>query len=137
MRRGALYGTALTTVTVFLPAVQDLCGAACDLCGTDRQTAVLLAARDYEYGVPGMFRLAHCTACDFYFQVPRPAPETIPTFYPPTYAVYGDDPVTGWLFRVIFWLEARRIRRLIGPRGRVLDVGCGAGAALAALSEVV
>ena len=60
----------------------------------------------------------------------------IPSYYPPTYAVYGDDPVVGWLFRITYWLDARRVARLIGPRGRVLDVGCGAGGALNALAGV-
>ena len=66
--------------------------------------------------VPGRFTLSHCTACDLYYQTPRPALDVIPTYYPPTYAVYGDDPVVGWLFRITYWLDARRVARLIGPR---------------------
>jgi len=132
---GPLQGAVVITFPVSVPAAEDVSGSVCDLCGTDRHVAVRLEARDYEYGVPGVFRLARCPACDLYFQAPRPALGSIPTFYPLTYPVYGDDPVTGWLFRVMFWLEARRIARLIGPRGRVLDVGCGAGAALAAMAH--
>src|SRR5258708_5267510 len=37
------------------------------------------------------------------------------------------------MFRLHYWLDARRVNRLIGPRGRVLDVGCGDGAGLLAL----
>lgn len=111
-----------------------LTGAVCDLCRSDRHAVPVLEAGDYEYGVPGGFTLSRCSACDFYYQTPRPAPEALPTYYPPTYAVYGDDPVVGWLFRLTFWLDARRVARLIGPRGRVLDVGCGAGGALTALA---
>jgi hypothetical protein len=105
----------------------ELTGAVCDLCRSDRHAVPVLEAGDYEYGVPAGFTLSRCTACDFYYQTPRPAREALPTYYPPTYAVYGDDPVVGWLFRLTFWLDARRVARLIGPRGRVLDVGCGAG----------
>ena len=113
----------------------ELTGSVCDLCRSDRHAEPVLEAADYEYGVAGGFTLSRCRACDFYYQTPRPARDVIPSYYPPTYAVYGDDPVVGWLFRATFWLDARRVSRLIGPRGRVLDVGCGAGGALSALSR--
>lgn len=118
-------------------SVQDaqLTGAVCDLCRSDRHAVPVLEAGDYEYGVPGRFTLSHCTACDLYYQTPRPDREVLPTYYPPTYAVYGDDPVVGWLFRLTYWLDARRVARLIGPRGRVLDVGCGAGRVALALQD--
>ncbi len=119
------------------PRVQDaeLTGAVCDLCRSDRHAVPVLQAGDYEYGVAGGFTLSRCTACDLYYQTPRPAREVIPGYYPPSYAVYGDDPVVGWLFRLTYWLDARRVARLIGPRGRVLEVGCGAGGALTALER--
>lgn len=110
-------------------------GWVCDLCGSDRHVARIFAARDYEYGVPGEWVIARCAACRFLFQVPRPAPECLPSFYPPTYSAFAANPATSWLFRATYWLDARRVARLIGPRGRVLDVGCGAGAALLAMRE--
>jgi len=109
--------------------------APCDLCRSNRQVSILFEARDYEYGVPGVYKLGWCRECRFYFQIPRPSLDEIPRFYPPTYAVYGDDPVLGWLFRLTSWLDARRARALIGSRGRVLDVGCGSGAALLAMAR--
>ena len=105
----------------------ELTGAVCDLCRSDRHAVPVLEAGDYEYGVSGRFTLSRCTACDLYYQTPRPARDVIPSYYPPTYAVYGDDPVVGWLFRITYWLDARRVARLIGPRGRVLDVGLRRG----------
>jgi SAM-dependent methyltransferase len=120
------------------PFVRDseLTGSVCDLCRSDQHAVPVLEARDYEYGVSGRFTLSHCTACGLYYQTPRPPLDAIPTYYPPTYAVYGDDPVVGWLFRITYWLDARRVAQLIGRRGRVLDVGCGAGGALSALAEM-
>jgi SAM-dependent methyltransferase len=116
-------------------AVTELTGFVCDLCRTDRHASRVLEAGDYEYGVPGRWGLARCAACGLYYQAPRPAAAEIPAFYPPSYAVYGDDPVVGWLFRITYWLDARRVAGLIGPTGRVLDVGCGAGGALVALAR--
>ena len=85
--------------------------------------------------MPGEWTLARCRACGGYSQLPLPAPSVVPSFYPPTYSAYGDDPAIGWLFRLTFWLDARRVAGLIGRQGAVLDVGCGAGAALAAMAE--
>ena len=108
---------------------------ACDFCGSSRAVTVVFRARDYEYRVPGEWAIAQCGACGVYFQTPRPDPALIPSFYPPTYTAYGENPATSWMFRLHYWLDARRVMRLIGSRGRILDVGCGDGAALRALRE--
>jgi SAM-dependent methyltransferase len=108
---------------------------ACHLCGTERSVGIVFRARDYEYSVPGDWAVSRCADCDFYFQTPRPAPSDIPSFYPATYSAFSDDPATSWMFRLTYWLDARRIERLIGRRGRILDVGCGSGGALFALRE--
>jgi hypothetical protein len=42
----------------------ELTGSVGDLCRSDRHAVPLLEASDYEYGVPGRFGLARCTACD-------------------------------------------------------------------------
>ena len=118
------------------PRVQgaELTGSVCDLCrlGSPRRPGI--RGRGLRGPVPGRFMLSRCTVCDLYYQTPRPDRDVIPSYYPPSYAVYGDDPVVGWLFRLTYWLDARRVAQLIGPRGRVLDVGCGAGGALTALA---
>jgi len=104
---------------------------ACPLCGAEALPA--LRVRDYEYGVPGEWVVARCTQCRLCFQAPLPDSACIPSFYPPTYSAYDADPATAWLFKLHYWLDARRVSKLIGPSGRVLDVGCGAGAGLLAL----
>ena len=90
----------------------------CVLCGSDRHARIVFEARDWEYGVPGAWAVACCQGCGF---------------YPSTYSAYSQEPATGWMFRLTYWLDARRVARLIGRRGTVLDVGCGNGAALAAM----
>jgi len=107
----------------------------CGFCAAPNPLSIAFWASDWEYGVPGRWAIARCDRCGMYFQSPPPAPDLIPSFYPPTYSAYAEDPTTGWMFRMTYWLDARRIRRLIGRRGRVLDVGCGNGAALAAMRE--
>ena len=113
-----------------MPAVAT---GVCALCGSDRDVRAAFAARDYEYAVPGEWTVARCDQCDFYFQAPLPDAKALPSFYPPTYSAYAQDATTGWMFRMTYWLDARRVARLIGRRGRILDVGCGNGAALLAM----
>jgi SAM-dependent methyltransferase len=65
-----------------------------------------------------------------------PQPAGIPAFYPETYSAYNEDGPIRWLFDAVYRLDALRVRRLIGQKGRVLDVGCGDGAALSSLRSV-
>jgi len=101
----------------------------CGLCGSNDSRA-LFSARDYEHNVPGEWVIARCAECDFMFISPMPADEELPSFYPADYSAYGSSTTLGWLFRAVYRLDARRIRRLIGRHGRILDVGCGDGDAL-------
>lgn len=115
--------------------------ATCELCGSERSSSIVFEARDYEYGVLGTWALARCGRCGLHYQAPLPAAEAIPGFYPRSYSSYEDGvasrlpSVMGSLFSFAYWVDARRASRLLGPGARVLDIGCGAGAALAALAR--
>src|SRR5262249_3113864 len=74
-------------------------GATCDICGPDTSATTVFSGRDYEYGVSGEWRVVRCDRCGFHFQWPKPDPAEIPTFYPPTYSAFSDDPAIGWMFR--------------------------------------
>ncbi|MGO8867116.1 MAG: class I SAM-dependent methyltransferase [Alphaproteobacteria bacterium] len=87
-------------------------------------------ARDYEHGVPGEWLVVRCPRCNLMFLSPMPADEELASFYPSNYSAYQSGSPLAWLFRSVYRLDARRIRRLIGERGRILDVGCGNGDAL-------
>ncbi len=106
---------------------------ACHLCGAP--ALPLFAARDYEHGVPGEWRLARCSACALVFLDPLPAAAEIGGFYPPDYSAYNSDTIISWMSRVVYAQDAKRIAALTGRSGRILDVGCGNGAALLALKK--
>jgi len=101
----------------------------CDVCGST-ESRPLFSARDYEHGVPGEWTVARCTGCNLMFLSPMPADEELPFFYPADYSAYRPSTLLGWMFRMVYRVDARRIRRLIGGSGRILDVGCGNGEAL-------
>jgi SAM-dependent methyltransferase len=96
---------------------------------------MLFSVRDYEHGVPGEWPIAECQDCGCCYRMPIPSDEEIPSYYPPSYTAYSGGAPTDWMFRLVYWPDAKRIERLIGRAGRVLDVGCGSGrAALAMLA---
>jgi SAM-dependent methyltransferase len=92
-------------------------------------------ARDYEYGVAGEWTIVECLDCGLFYQSPMPDAKSIAGFYPPSYSAYNNSGALGWLFDLVYWLDARRARSLIGPEGSILDIGCGDGSALAKMRE--
>lgn len=108
----------------------------CLLCLRSVAAQTVLEAKDWEHGVPGVFELMRCPECGVHFMHPRPTRQQLNGYYPPTYAVYDDKSPISWLFRRVFAWDAKRVKRLIGPRGRILDVGCGNGGALDAMKGV-
>src|SRR5436190_4415371 len=95
----------------------------------------LFGARDYISG--DSFNIAQCTNCGLAFT--DPVPQEWKRYYPEFY--YG-DPRTKRFPAIIEWLQnglyvsrARRIQRLAGKPGRVLDIGCGRGHLLRAFQR--
>jgi SAM-dependent methyltransferase len=107
----------------------------CPLCGSSAETPAF-RARDYEHAVAGEWQISRCGECDLYFQSPMPRSEELPGFYPPSYSAYNSNTVISALFRLVYWLDARRVASLIGPQGSILDVGCGNGSALGKMREL-
>lgn len=111
--------------------------AGCPFCRVTRTVRVVLSAEDYEYGVPGLFHLGQCDTCGLHFQVPRPLPFRIPSFYPDGYVTYVESgwSLSRWLVRRYYAHEAGVMTRLIGASGQILDVGCGAGQSLKVFAQ--
>ncbi len=101
--------------------------AACSTCGASGPVHEADAA-DYVTGEA--FQVYRCPGCDVAFTWPRPA--SMDAYYPARYRRYA-APVAA-LLRALY---AVRVRRWIRgrPRGRALEVGCGAGWMLHALAR--
>src|SRR6266852_6179342 len=101
---------------------------ACNLCGSERQTAVY-AMPDRRYFREEFFTVVECDECGLGFVNPRPTIAEMQKHYPAEY--YWKPPTKsheGYLRRR-FTAQARFLTQLEGGTGRrkILDVGCANG----------
>ncbi len=119
----------------------------CPVCGNNQGHAVLIA-RDNLLGHPGTFREVLCPECGLLYLNPRPSPAEIARYYAGEYAPYLKRPkparriprIAKMFVRLRYHGSDLRTRlkkdAFRGQKGRVLDVGCGAGAFLYRLKEL-
>src|SRR5687768_156582 len=88
----------------------------------------LFAAGDYISG--DQFRIERCRDCGVAFTRPQPAVGDLGKYYPSEY--YGGG--TGRfpaaiesLQRALYRSRATAVEKILGRKGRVLDIGCGPG----------
>jgi len=104
----------------------------CPLCGARWTKA---AIRWSEATPVGTREIAYCAACHFGFNHPMPCPAAVTEFY-----IKSDNYVNCHynppeLDQRVFRWTARCLEKLLGGKGAILDIGCGRGDFLAAMSR--
>ncbi len=90
------------------------------------------SARDYQMGIPGIFKLVKCRQCGLVYQDPRPLYASIQDFYGPGYGPLTTHPgrrrrMEIYQQRIMDKISAPKLTGGgLSPR-KLLDVGCGAG----------
>ena len=123
------------------PASDMLEQVACPLCGSDAADPLATAEEDLT-GKPGRFTFVRCRTCGLGYQSPRIQERFIGAYYDDDYIAYRRKNSWGILTplyrRAMAKLDQSKAEiveryRKLGPKTRVLDVGCGAGSFLAHL----
>lgn len=101
----------------------------CPLCGSEKCRVFLKNGEDFEYGIKGKFKLFRCASCGLISLFPIPTVEQLLVSYPDSYHSYNIpvSKITQLLAYVTLRQEAKKIKRLIGNKGKILDVGCADG----------
>ncbi len=103
--------------------MMGLIGAACPACGSP-EVGTQVVVPDHEYAMGHVGHYSSCTSCASLYQRPVPSGEELAAFYPADYhSMVGGGPID----RVRDDIRLRRLDRLGGPDGPVLDYGCGDG----------
>lgn len=119
----------------------------CPLCGSS-EGHTAFRAQDYLLGHAGTFREVECRECGLLYISPRPGPADMARYYEGSYAPRTKKPKparrrSGAAAKLVqLWYRSSDLRTRLkkdaftGSKGRVLDIGCGAGAFLHRLREL-
>jgi 2-polyprenyl-3-methyl-5-hydroxy-6-metoxy-1,4-benzoquinol methylase len=129
----------------------------CDLCG-ETDTTLITHSTDHEHGVTGAFKVVRCPTCGLHYLNPRPSPRAIGQCYPNHYYAYTTTAshvtsASNLKARIKHTIRSNQVLSTVAKQisplrhlaadsaiaddipewikpGKVLDVGCGAGAFL-------
>lgn len=110
--------------------VSSLQHANCCLCNGSQSKEILLS-KDYNWGIPGLFRYVKCNRCGLIYEDPRPTPDKIMGLYPQFYGTALPNPSENPQSKInapVHRIRCKIIERFISKTSRsIFDIGCGSG----------
>ena len=109
----------------------------CPLCGAF-DTREEFWAKDPHYGISGRHRLVKCNQCRLVFLYPMYSDQKLKAFYPADYYAYHPEVQIGrtkaTAKKLLGYWQSTKDPKFKTP-GKILDVGCGAGAFLSMMRD--
>lgn len=104
----------------------------CQICGGTSSFVRASKVKDWEHNVPGEYEYRECAACGQTQIEPFPTLDDLIKAYPEDYPCHMDMRATkGRIYIFLFGIHAslslRKLKHLIKPEARIIDVGCGNG----------
>ena len=108
----------------------------CVTCGSTEHFVVARGIGDYEYGAPGNYDWLRCSGCGLVRLDPMPTDFVLSLAYPKHYHAYqpARSRLVAWYIGLRRRARAKALSRLVPEDGTILDIGCGTGALLSALT---
>lgn len=112
----------------------------CILCKSNKFKLFKKNIFDYEYFIGEGYDLIQCTSCKLIRQQNIPSNKELVNFYPDDYLAYQsqnkkNENFLSILKNKLYLLRAKKIVKLIGNSGKILDIGCGNCSLLSALKN--
>jgi SAM-dependent methyltransferase len=101
----------------------------CLICQSANQKIIFPNCVDWEYSKGSQYNIFRCLDCGLIYIHPTPTIGKLLSFYPPTYHGYvkSFSKITKFLINLNVKNRARLYRKLIGGKGRVLEIGVADG----------
>lgn len=113
----------------------------CPACRSGQFNKLDYKITDYEYRVPYTPVLVRCSNCGLVRHEDIPGYERLEDFYPDDYLVYNmsfkdaSNALYSKLKNILYSMRAKKVAKLVGPSGNILDVGCANGAFLLSIKQ--
>jgi 2-polyprenyl-3-methyl-5-hydroxy-6-metoxy-1,4-benzoquinol methylase len=113
----------------------------CPACRSGQFNKLDYNVPDYEYRVSYIPVLVRCTNCGLVRHEDIPQYERLGDFYPDDYLVYNksfkaaSNALYSKLKNKLYSMRAKKVAKLVGPSGNILDVGCANGAFLLSMKQ--
>ncbi|RJO61040.1 class I SAM-dependent methyltransferase [candidate division WS5 bacterium] len=114
----------------------------CPACDSKDFISLNIDVPDYEYRISYTPDLIFCKGCNLIRHETLPGYNKLGEFYPDDYLVYNksfnaaSNALYSKLKNKLYDIRAKKLTKLIGPKGNILDVGCANGAFLLSLKRL-